>query len=52
MLGLAAGLSDGALPPQVTIRRLAAGAVLYEGRPETEHSWFPGWAWTICYCRG
>ena len=23
-----------------------------DGEPETEHSWFPGYAWTIAYCRG
>ncbi|XP_077983750.1 protein cereblon-like [Glandiceps talaboti] len=22
------------------------------GRPSTENSWFPGYAWTICQCRG
>lgn len=23
-----------------------------DGEPETEHSWFPGYAWTIAYCAG
>ncbi|GAX80837.1 hypothetical protein CEUSTIGMA_g8272.t1 [Chlamydomonas eustigma] len=24
----------------------------YQGRPETEHCWFPGYEWTICNCQG
>lgn len=24
--------------------------VSLEGRPDTAHSWFPGYAWTIAYC--
>lgn len=32
----------------VTFKRVHG--VLLEGRPETAHSWFPGYAWTIAYC--
>ena len=35
----------------VTFRRLAQGAVSYQGAAETAHSWFPGYAWTVCHCR-
>ncbi|KAK9812881.1 hypothetical protein WJX72_005161 [[Myrmecia] bisecta] len=30
--------------------RVVRQVVMY-GRPETEHSWFPGYAWTIANCR-
>ncbi|KAG1659658.1 hypothetical protein FOA52_007245 [Chlamydomonas sp. UWO 241] len=29
----------------------AVRGVSHQGRPETEHSWFPGYAWTIANCR-
>ncbi|KAF8069542.1 Crbn [Scenedesmus sp. PABB004] len=34
----------------VTLCRVAPGSVMLEGRPETAHSWFPGFAWTIAHC--
>ena len=35
----------------VTVRRLVQShAVQLEGRPCTQDSWFPGYAWTIAYC--
>jgi cereblon len=43
--------AHGYVHDMVTFKRLAHGAVSYEGGPVEEHSWFPGYAWTICYCR-
>lgn len=34
----------------ITLRQ--ARHVTLEGQPETEHSWFKGYAWTIGYCEG
>lgn len=45
------------LPPcshvhdMVTFATVVEGAVRLEGQPETEHSWFPGYSWTITNCR-
>jgi cereblon len=32
----------------VAFKRVAGAAL--SGRPETAHSWFPGYAWTIASC--
>jgi hypothetical protein len=35
----------------MTFRRLDNGARIgLQGRPSTQDSWFPGYAWTIAYC--
>lgn len=34
----------------VTFKRVRPEAVSYHGHPVSEHSWFPGYAWTICEC--
>lgn len=31
---------------------LRAHNLALEGDPTTEHTWFPGYAWTIAWCRG
>lgn len=41
--------THGYVHDMVTLRRVRG--VTLEGRPETENSWFPGYAWTIAYCR-
>ncbi|XP_064480332.1 protein cereblon-like [Ornithodoros turicata] len=33
----------------ITVRR--AKGVYWNGRPSSEYSWFPGYAWTILHCR-
>ncbi|PRW58559.1 cereblon isoform X2 isoform B [Chlorella sorokiniana] len=33
----------------VTLSQVAEGVIL-EGSPETQHSWFPGYAWQCAYC--
>ena len=33
-----------------TFETISEGSVFYQGRPETEHSWFPGFSWLICNC--
>ena len=42
--------SHGYVHDMITLHR--ATNATYEGEPETEHSWFPGYAWTIAYCAG
>ncbi|KAL3153029.1 hypothetical protein ABBQ38_012053 [Trebouxia sp. C0009 RCD-2024] len=42
--------SHGYVHDMITLHR-ATNAVC-DGEPETEHSWFPGFAWTIAYCAG
>ena len=42
--------SHGYVHDMVTLHR--ATNATCEGEPETEHSWFPGYAWTIAYCAG
>ena len=32
----------------VTVRR--ADGCVARGQPTTEHSWFPGWAWSFAHC--
>ena len=34
----------------LTVRRVAERAFHYQGQPCSQHSWFPGWAWTIAQC--
>ena len=34
----------------VAIRHMDAGKVMLLGSPSQEHSWFPGYAWTIANC--
>lgn len=34
----------------LTLRSLAPESFVAVGEPETAHSWFPGYAWTICNC--
>ena len=34
-----------------TITILKVKGLSYIGRKSTEHSWFPGYAWTICQCK-
>ncbi len=34
----------------VAIRHIEAEKVMLLGRPSQEHSWFPGYAWTIANC--
>ena len=31
--------------------RAQVRGIVLEGSPQTESSWFPGYAWTIAYCR-
>jgi cereblon len=33
-----------------TVTVLKAESLRLNGRPQTEYSWFPGYAWTICEC--
>ena len=33
-----------------TITVYKAESLVLHGRPSTEYSWFPGYAWSICYC--
>uniref|UniRef100_A0A061RY02 Protein cereblon n=1 Tax=Tetraselmis sp. GSL018 TaxID=582737 RepID=A0A061RY02_9CHLO len=33
----------------MTVSKVSRNVALH-GRPETEYSWFPGYAWTICCC--
>ena len=42
--------SHGYVHDMITLHR--ATNTSCEGEPETEHSWFPGYAWTIAYCAG
>ena len=42
--------SHGYVHDMVTLHR--ATNATCEGEPETEHSWFPGYAWTFAYCAG
>lgn len=42
--------SHGYVHDMITLHRATNTAC--EGEPETEHSWFPGYAWTIAYCAG
>jgi len=41
----------GVVHQTVTLRESMHSAVLLYGSPETKDSWFPGYAWTITYCR-
>ena len=34
----------------LTVRQVAGRALHYHGQPCSQHSWFPGWAWTIAQC--
>ena len=36
----------------MAIRHIDAEKVMLLGRPSQEHSWFPGYAWTIANCGG
>eukprot|EP00879_Flechtneria_rotunda_P025366 GHRR01026950.1.p1 GENE.GHRR01026950.1~~GHRR01026950.1.p1 ORF type:complete len:532 (+),score=180.41 GHRR01026950.1:223-1818(+) len=40
--------SHGYVHDMVTFKRVRG--LHYYGSPETEHSWFPGYAWTIAHC--
>jgi hypothetical protein len=31
----------------LTLSSIRSGSVVLQGRPETEHSWFPGYAWQV-----
>ena len=42
--------SHGYVHDMITLNR--ATNTSCEGEAETEHSWFPGYAWTIAYCAG
>lgn len=33
-----------------TLTLLRTQGLMLEGGPETQHSWFPGYSWTIAYC--
>eukprot|EP00798_Chlamydomonas_sp_ICE-L_P007467 gene7467-608_t len=48
-IGAAFVNAHGIVHDMATFRKIRG--VSYYGRPETEHSWFPGYAWTICNCR-
>ena len=41
----------GVVHDMFTVGRVIPSAVALEGSPETAHSWFPGYAWTVAYCR-
>lgn len=34
-----------------TLRHVQVQSVLLEGMPHVENSYFPGYSWTVCYCR-
>ena len=34
----------------LAVKHIAAEKVMLLGRPSQEHSWFPGYAWTIANC--
>ncbi|CAJ1934470.1 unnamed protein product [Cylindrotheca closterium] len=34
-----------------TLRLVDVQSVMLEGDPHTENSYFPGYSWTVCYCR-
>eukprot|EP00899_Mesostigma_viride_P010433 jgi/Mesvir1/19391/Mv10426-RA.1 len=40
--------TNGFVHEAVTVRHVSG--LQLEGDPQTEHSWFPGYAWTIAYC--
>ena len=42
--------SSGYVHDVVAIRHIEAEKVMLLGRPSQEHSWFPGYAWTIANC--
>lgn len=44
--GLSPHTSSPLTPPNVQVR-----GITLEGSPQTESSWFPGFAWTVAYCR-
>lgn len=41
----------GVIHQTVTVREVGEQTLMYAGNPETKDSWFPGYAWTIAYCR-
>ena len=41
----------GVIHQTVTLREVQEDDLLYTGEPETRDSWFPGYSWTIAYCR-
>ena len=40
----------GIVHDMITVEGVLDGRVRLEGEPETAHSWFPGFAWTACFC--
>ena len=40
----------GIVHDMITVEGVDGGRVRLEGEPETAHSWFPGYAWTVCRC--
>ena len=40
----------GIVHDMITVEGVNGGRVRLEGEPETAHSWFPGYAWTVCRC--
>ena len=40
----------GIVHDMITVEGVKGGRVRLEGEPETAHSWFPGYAWTVCRC--
>ena len=41
---------NGYVHQMLTLQSLAPESFAAVGEPETAHSWFPGYAWTICNC--
>lgn len=41
---------NGYVHQMLTLQSLAPESFVPVGEPETAHSWFPGYAWTICNC--
>ena len=40
----------GVVHDMLTVGSTEPGAIALQGTAQTEHSWFPGYAWTIAYC--
>lgn len=41
----------GIIHQTITLREVDEEKLWYTGRPEVRDSWFPGYSWTIAYCR-
>lgn len=42
----------GIIHQTITLCSVEERNLIYTGPPETQDSWFPGYSWTITYCRG